>query len=631
MCGIAGGYWIKKGINASLQSRMERSLYQMRNRGPDNQCYKKYDVSGGILLLGHARLSVIDISEAAHQPMTSTDGRFSIVFNGEIYNYIELRHELENFGVVFKTSSDTEVLLAAWIIWGESSLKRCIGMFAFVIFDQLNEVLIAARDAFGIKPLYYSYENKNFCFGSEISPLLTLLNKKSRLNWQRAYDYLVHSEYDFGADTFYEGVMSLPPGHMLRLGLRDSQDFIIRKWWSPSINLVRAPSFGVAVSEFRECFLESIKMHLRSDVSVGAALSGGIDSSSIVCAMRHLDPEVPIHTFSFIAGNNKFSEEKWIDKVNKHVGSCSHKISVNPTELFRDLSDLITTQGEPFGGTSIYAQYRVFKMAKEAGITVTLDGQGADEVLGGYDGYPGQRIHSLLEENRYRDAYRFLSLWSNQTGSSRFEALKRTIGDWTNGEIHQILRQFNGKSYQPNWIRSDLLRDAGVRLAYPLVAGDIAGISGRRMIAKLASAIDGGGLSRLLRHGDRNSMRFSIESRLPFLTPPLVDFVFGLPEEYLVSLQGVSKSLLRNAMRGIVPDEILDRTDKVGFATPERDWLLSISDKLREWLTDDLDLPFLNQSKLLNEFDQIVDGRAPYTWQVWRWINFYQWYKGLDR
>ncbi len=628
MCGIAGGFWLR-GVDTPSLNRMERSLHQLRFRGPDYQGYKKYDVNEGTILLGHARLSVIDISEAAHQPMVSPDGRFSIVFNGEIYNYIELRHELEQCGVAFTTNSDTEVLLAAWIAWGELCLKRFIGMFAFVIIDHSRKLLIAARDGFGIKPIYYSHESGNFCFASEISPLHILLNKKPILNWQRAYDYLVHSEYDFGVDTFYEGVMSLPAGHILTLELGGMQDSIIQKWWSPNINLVQPLSLNIAASEFRERFLQSVKIHLRSDVPVGAALSGGIDSSSIVCAMRHLEPDMPIHTFSFIAIDSKVSEENWINKVNAHVGSIPHKVSVSPMELFRDLDDLIATQGEPFGGTSIYAQYRVFKMAKEAGITVTLDGQGADEILGGYDGYPGQRIHSLLDEKRYIDAYNFLSSWSRFTGSSRWNAIKRTIADCTHGEVYQMLRQLHSASPQPSWIRTDLLRDVGVQLAYPANRSPL-NIPGRRMMEKLSSAIVAGGLARLLRHGDRNSMRFSIESRLPFLTLPLADFSLGLPEEYLVSMQGVSKSLLRSAMRGIVPDEILNRTDKVGFATPERDWLLSISGSLREWLMEDLHLPFLDQSKLLNEFDQIIAGKLPFSWQVWRWLNFYQWYKGLQ-
>ena len=259
-----------------------------------------------------------------------------------------------------------------------------------------------------------------------------------------------------------------------------------------------------------------------------------------------------------------------------------------------------------------------------------LDGQGADEILGGYDGYPGQRIHSLLDEKNFLEAYKFMSSWSELSGSSRLEAVMRLVADCADGKIYQMLRKFYGKNPRPSWVRTNILREAGVCLGYP-VHKPVAKILGRRMMSTLAASIDGGGMARLLRHGDRNSMRFSVESRLPFLTLPLADFTLSLPESYLVSMQGMSKSLLRGAMHGILPNQILERTDKVGFATPEKDWLLSISSKLREWLSEDLSLPFLNQQQLLKEFDLIVEGKLPYSLQVWRWVNFFRWYKDLER
>lgn len=629
MCGLIGGYWANLD-NLPTLYQVENSLYQLRHRGPDFQDYKKFNLDNGFLLLGHTRLSIIDFSESAQQPMTSADGRYSIIFNGEIYNYIEIRCQLEKSGLIFKTKSDTEVLLAAWIVWGESSLKRLIGMFSFVVVDHYQEILFAARDGFGIKPLYYFYNGSNFIFCSEIQPLVSLSNVKPELNWQTAYDYLVHGEYDYGSATFYENIKSLPAGHFLSLKLNDIKNINIRKWWSPNIENITPISFDDAVLEFRKNFLHSTRIHLRSDVAVGAALSGGLDSSSIVCAMRYLEPDMPIHTFSFEANDARLSERKWIDIVNTHVRASSNIIKTSVNEMIHDLSDLIETQGEPFGGTSIYAQYRVFKIAKESGVTVTLDGQGADEILGGYDGFPGQRIHSLLDDGKLIDAYRFISSWSKITGSSNFEAINRTIAEYSDGKIYQILRKLYGKNPKPKWINSNLLREAGVSLIYP-ERHQVREVLGRRMMSKLASSIDGGGLARLLRHGDRNSMRFSVESRLPFLTLPLANFTFSLPESYLVSTQGISKSLLREAMRGIVPDKILNRTDKIGFATPEKDWLLGISSNLREWLSEDLHLPFLNQSQLLKEFDQVVKGKLPYSPQVWRWLNFCKWYENINK
>ncbi len=607
--------------------QMRQGLEALRHRGPDHQGHEEIVMAGGLVLLGHARLSVIDLSVAANQPMYSSDGRFAIVFNGEIYNYLELRAELELSGMQFSTRSDTEVLLAAWATWGVGALKRFVGMFAFVLVDREQKQLVAARDGFGIKPLYYVSDEDGFRFASELPALKALRTSISILNWQRAYDYLVHGEYDFGDGTFIEGVRSLMPGHILTLDLQSNR-VQLEEWWSPCTELSVDIPFEDAALQLRQLMLSNVRMHLRADVPLGAALSGGLDSSAIVCAIRHLEPDADIHTFSFIAKGTSLSEEYWVDRVNKHVGARAHKVSVTQEELAADLDDLIATQGEPFGSTSIYAQYRVFKLAREQGMTVTLDGQGADEMLGGYNAYPGQRIRSLVEERRYGSALQFLHAWSQWPGRSLGQGLKRVVGSYSEGYVHQFLRRLDGMDNAPNWIVPGPLSDAGVSLTLPLTQ-NLYSQSGRRMMGSLASSLRERGLPGLLRHGDRNSMRFSVESRVPFLTHQMANFTLGLPEEYLVSLQGESKHLLRAAMRGIVPDEVLDRKDKIGFATPEKEWLLGMADTVRVWLAEDVGLPFLDQKKLLLVFDEVVAGRRAYTWQVWRWINFIRWYRSF--
>lgn len=627
MCGIAGGFW---PINSAMaNAHMTRSLDLMRNRGPDNRSYKEYVASEGSVFLGHARLSVIDLSGAAHQPMSWGNGRLEIVFNGEIYNYLELRTELEQCGKSFVTRSDTEVLLAAWDTWGPRALHRFIGMFSFALLDRDNQQIVVVRDGFGVKPLYYALDQDGFRFASELAALRALRTGSSSVNWQRAYDYLVHGEYDFGEDTFIDGIRTLLPGHMLTLSLKKLSIPKIQQWWSPKTQISSNATFKDATQELRELVLGNVRMHLRSDVPLGAALSGGLDSSAIVCAMRYLEPDADIHTFSFIATEASVSEESWVDLVNNHVGAKAHKIFITPEELAEDMDDLISSQGEPFGSTSIYAQYRVFKLANECGITVTLDGQGADELLGGYNGYPGQRIRSLLEDGHFVDAYQFLVSWSRWPGRDLFQGLKRVAGVYSEGALYNWLRHLDGMDNSPNWINPGPLHEAGVHLTIPTLP-TIFSNSGRRMMDSLAASLCQRGLPALLRHGDRNSMRFSIESRVPFLTHQLADFTLGLPEDYLVSMQGESKHLLRAAMRGIVPDLVLDRRDKVGFATPEKFWILSMADTVREWLAEDTGLPFLNQVAICENFDKIVAGKLPYTWQVWRWINFIRWYKGLN-
>jgi asparagine synthase (glutamine-hydrolysing) len=627
MCGIAGSYW--KDPDLRLNARMERALHIMRERGPNHQDYRRHDLAGGSALLGQTRLSIIDLSDLGSQPMYSRDGRYGLIFNGEIYNYIELREELARSGRIFVTQSDTEVLLMAWEAWGKESLHRLTGMFAFAVFDFKLHTCTLVRDAFGIKPLFYACADGDFYFASDIRAMRALAPRPPTLNWQRAYDYLVHGEYDFGGKTFFSEFSSLLPGHLMELSLDHASATQPQAWWTPSIAKGPTLSFEEASLRLRELLLESVRLHLRSDVPLGAALSGGIDSSVIVCAMRYIEPDRPIHTFSFVASDRSVSEEHWVDLVNDHIGAVAHKVHVSHDELAQDLESLIDTQGEPFGSTSIYAQYRVFKLARENGVTVTLDGQGADEMMGGYNGYPGQRMLSLLDGGAYGDAWSFLSNWSAWPGRSRIEGLKRLVGAGSSGKLHSILRSLNGMQSVPAWIRQGPLAEAGVRLAYPEVPS-AGSIEGRRMMAFLAQSLTERGLLGLLRHGDRNSMRFSVESRVPFLTTRLVDFMLTQPEDYLVSPQGETKALLRAAMRGIVPDAVLDRRDKIGFATPEKAWMLGMAGTVRQWLGEDMGLPFLDQAAMCEQFDQIIAGKRPYTWQVWRWINFIRWYKGLN-
>lgn len=605
---------------------MSMGMAALQHRGPDGHGLDSFDVSGGTVHLGHARLSIIDLSQGGRQPMHGGEGRYTVVFNGEIYNYKELREELKALGYRFASDSDTEVLLAAWMAWGRACLPRLVGMFAFVVFDRKAATLTCVRDVFGIKPFFYAQEEGNFLFASEAPALVALKSAKAKLNWQRAYDYLVHGDYDSGHETFFEGVLHLPPGHMFVVDLATRSVGAVERWWTPRIAERHDLSFEAAAERVRENFLQSIRLHLRSDVPLGAALSGGVDSSAVVCAMRHVAPDHPIHTFSYIAAGSELNEEKWADLVNHRVGAIAHKVVVTPQELARDLDDMIRAQGEPFGSTSIYAQYRVYQLAKESGITVTLDGQGADEMLAGYNGYPGPRLRSLLETGHWVQAVQFLNAWSKWPDRSRVGGIKLAVAEMTDGVLYQALRRLSGRQAMPTWIRGDALAQRDVSLRHPRQRPELDG-RGRRVMAELAHSLTKRGLSSLLRHGDRNSMRFSIESRVPFLTLEQAELLLSLPEHYLISRGGETKSVFRAAMRGIVPDEILDRKDKIGFQTPEQLWLTSMAGTVREWLQADIGLPFLDQPAILQEFEDIISGRKAFSWQVWRWINFIRWHQ----
>ena len=623
MCGIFGGVW--RSVPLALESALSDAARALRFRGPDDNGQNMFVLGAATIALGHTRLSIIDLTSGGHQPMHSTDGLVSVVFNGEIYNYRELRGELKLLGHRFASDSDTEVLLTAWRQWGRDGLSRLVGMFAFVVFDREAATLTCVRDAFGIKPFFYALERGNFLFASEIPAIKELKQEKAELDWQRAYDYLVHGDYDSDSRTFLDGVLHLQPGHILELDIASGRLAEPARWWQPKIAERRDLGFAEAAEQLRERFLDSIRLHLRSDVPLGAALSGGIDSSAVVCAMRHVAPDAPINTFSYIARGSVVSEEGWVDRINQHVGAVPHKVVVSASELAADLDDMIQAQGEPFGSTSIYAQYRVFRLAKEQGVTVTLDGQGADEMLAGYNGYPGQRIRSLLEQGSYSEAWHFLDQWAKWPGRTRMAGAKRAVAELTQGPLYDFLRRINGMRDLPAWINADPLEGKGIIRRYPRLRST-RGESGRRLAAELALSLTQRGLPALLRHGDRNSMRFSVESRVPFLTRELADFLLSLPEAYLISPEGETKHIFRAAMRGIVPDDVLNRRDKIGFATPEQEWLFGMAETVRGWLRIDLNLPFYNQAEVLREFDLIVAGKKPFSWQVWRWINFSRWY-----
>lgn len=625
MCGIAGGWFL--GSDAASRERLERALRTLKHRGPNDQGFESYAAFDGTVHFGHTRLSIIDLSSAGHQPMTSPTGRFSIVFNGEIYNYRELREELAREGCSFISDSDTEVLLLGWEYWGKAVIHRLVGMFAFAIFDHFEKTIVCVRDPFGIKPFFFAQANGSFVFTSEVKAAKELVVGGLELDWQQSYEYLVTGDYDSGDRTFFKGLRHLRPGHILTFS-QPREEPVIERWWRPPTTERWRGSFQDAAERLREMFLRSVRLHLRSDVPLGAALSGGLDSSAVVCAIRHLEPDARINTFSFIAAGSDVSEERWVDRVVSDISATPYKIQVSGEELARDLDDMILAQGEPFGSTSIYAQYRVFKLAAESGITVTLDGQGADELLAGYHGYPGARLHSLLDGHQYGDALKFLLNWSQWPGRSVRGGIARLVNEMTSGIVNRTLKFAAGQRDFPGWLNKGVLAEAGVHSVFRASPAALSGESrGRRLMVALREAQSVGGLPALLRHADRNSMRFSIESRVPFLTTEMAEFLLSVPESFLVSPQGETKSIFRAAMRGIVPDDILDRRDKIGFATPEKDWLWGMADTVRAWLEEGCEAPFVDWRIVLRHFDAIMAGSRRFDWQTWRWINFARWHR----
>lgn len=624
MCGILG--YVSPVKSSISIDDFNKALDVLNHRGPDDTGTKTIKTETEVILFGHKRLSIIDLSSAGHQPISSIDGRFDLVFNGEIYNYKEIRDELKNLGCQFHTNTDTEVLLASWQFWGEKSLTKFRGMFAFAIFDNLEKSLKLVRDPFGIKPLYYSFLNGIFCFSSEIKPILVLgRGELNKINLQASVDFLLHGIYGHNSSTFFENIFTLPPGSILVISMPEIKISSLSYWWDLDIEEGGNLSFEDSALELRNRFLANVNMHLRSDVPVGAALSGGIDSSSIVCSMRYLDKNIPIHTFSFISPNSKFDESIWIDKVNKFSNAIPHKINIDPKELEKDIDDMIISQGEPFLSTSIYAQYRVYKAAREAGIIVTLDGQGADELLGGYKGFPKSRFKSFLDKGEVLNALRFLYNWSKCSGNTFRDALKICILTITPNYLIKVFKNNYFKSTLPNWLNSNYILSKNVNLTDCLQINEINIPFGRNVFNSMKNQITGYGLPALLRHGDRNSMRWSVESRVPFLTNDFAEFCFKLPEDFILPINAETKYLFRESMRGIVPNEILDRKDKIGFETPELEWLKLIKNSALEWIKNANEIPFLNQKECEMLFDKVLSGEIKYDKSIWRIINYCRW------
>ncbi|MFQ4139209.1 asparagine synthase (glutamine-hydrolyzing) [Nodosilinea sp. PGN35] len=621
MCGILGIYTPQ--VAPEMPACLRAALDALSHRGPDDRGQTVDAMANGTLGLGHTRLAIIDLSPGGHQPMHGASQRFTVVFNGEIYNYRELRDELQALGYRFSTDSDTEVLLTCWEAWGEDCLPRLQGMFAFAIVDRDRQTLTCVRDAFGIKPLFYRWDGARFAFASELPALFKLLGDRPQANLQKAYEYLVFGYYDDQDSSFFQHVSGLRPGHSLTIALGTERS-TLKRWWWPSIAERNDLPYEKAAQHLREVFLKNIRLHLRSDVPLGFALSGGVDSSAVVCAARYLYPDLPIHTFSFIAPGTSVSEEPWVDLVNGAVNATAHKIVIDPEELALDLDDMVLSQGEPFGSTSIYAQYRVFRAAREQGVTVMLDGQGADELLAGYHGYPAARLRSLVEHGSTAELVAFMHRWSGWPGRSHRQAAVALGSVLLPSPLRRWARGWLGRDFHPPWLRLEVLADRGGALQAPSFDRTAEG-KGRRLAEQLRSALTGQGLQPLLRHGDRNSMRWSIESRVPFLTTDLAELTLALPEDYLLSSQGETKRIFKTAMRGIVPDDILDRRDKIGFQTPERQWLNVLRPQIADWMAIAPSIPLLNADLCQQEINAILDGDEELNWQAWRLINYCRW------
>ncbi|MBM4017117.1 MAG: asparagine synthase (glutamine-hydrolyzing) [Planctomycetes bacterium] len=553
MCGICGFNWNDPAL-------LGRMMDVQAHRGPDAAgAYADERVS-----LGHRRLSIIDLSDAGRQPMASADGRRRIVFNGEIYNYVELAAELRSLGHTFRTRTDTEVILRAYDAWGEACLHRFNGMFAFAIYDAPARRLFLARDRFGVKPLHFRHAGPKFIFASEIKAILQHPDVPRRPDPLAVYDYLALNCYNHTERTFFDGIVSLGPGECLTLDLETGRAARAKWYEIPLGRPCRCADPREVVGRFRDLFFDAIRLRLtRSDVEVGSCLSGGLDSSSIVCSLGRLGvAQAAGHqTFSIVFPGTSFDESRYVDDVVALTGLRGHSVTSTADRLLDDLDRIVYHQEEPFGAPGNFAQWEVMRLARSHGIEVLLDGQGGDELLAGYYFFMG---YLLLEY-----------LASGRPGLAAAEAvgLLRHHGLMLDPFLAAVLfsapasvKAMLGRRY----FRVPLVEDFRRRMEG---ASDVPARMYSRMSLNQALAYRMKfSLPQLLREEDRNSMAFSIESRLPFLDYRLVEFLFSLGPEWKVR-RGMTKHILREAMRGILPDRVRLRTYKLGFPTPFTRWL----------------------------------------------------------
>ena len=564
MCGIAGIYNLNQAkVNIEKLKLMTDVI---KHRGPDGEGHWINDRE--YLGLGHRRLSIIDLSDSGDQPMHFAN-RYTITYNGEIYNYIELKEQLINKGYQFTSNSDTEVLLAIYHKYKENCLQYLDGMFAFAIWDNEEKTLFCARDRFGEKPFYYQYiPEKHFVFASEMKSLFAF-GIQQEINNKMLFNYLAYDvvENPFKKEeTFYHAVSKLEAAHYIQIN--HTGKFIKKSYWNINTNNINySISFEDACLKFKELFQQSIKRRLRSDVAVGSSFSGGIDSSSIVCTIdkRIRETKGVQKTFSARFNNPNLDEGKFISLVTDVTNVIPYSTWPDENTLINELDEIFYHQEEPFGTASILVQWEVMKLAKQKNITVLLDGQGADEILGGYLKYFRVYLQSLYVNNKkkYKKEVEAFEKLHKRPFEINIKFYLEAIAPKINSTLGTISRKYLTPSYFNNFNKTflsefkndfppfNICNDLNNALYYDTFTY---------------------GLEKLLRFSDRNAMAFSREARLPFLNHELVEFLFTLPSNYKI-YNGWTKRILRYSMEDILPEKIAWRVEKLAFQPPQADWI----------------------------------------------------------
>jgi asparagine synthase (glutamine-hydrolysing) len=566
MCGI----WASLGFSVD-----EKVIDAVAHRGPDGSGLERFATPAGPLVLAHRRLAVLDLSSAGHQPMHRAEA--VIVLNGQIYNHLELRRDFEAGGARFVSGTDTEVLLAAYQRWGDACLERLRGMFAFVLYDRARQRLFLARDRFGIKPLYLYAAARGFALASEIKQFRSVPGFLARVNPQRVYDFVVSGLQDQDEETLFAGVRQVPAGTALAFDLVEGGLTIPapRRWYALPRPNTLAMSLPEAAERYRALLDDAVRVHLRADVAVGSCLSGGLDSSSIVAlaGRRLLEPcrRERFATVTAAYAAPEVDERAFAEAMSAHAGIANHPVFPSAEGLRAALDKLVWHQDEPFGSSSIFAQWCVFERARELGIKVMLDGQGADEQLAGYHFYFATYYRQLAQDRQYARIGRLYAARLARHGASPVQEMALAaagILPWRAGAAVRRWRSAQAaRPFDRGFLSGIETSLSPAERAVRRAACD----PPRRLGTMLSAQVQATSLPMLLHFEDRNSMAHGIEARVPFLDHPAVEFAVALGDQH--KIDGTeTKVLLRRAMGDALPASIVGRNDKIGFATPERRW-----------------------------------------------------------
>lgn len=598
----------------------------MAHRGPDGAGQWREASSGEpSVALGHRRLAIIDLSDAAGQPMSDVSGRYVLTFNGEIYNYLELRAELIGLGAEFRTDSDSEVILEAYKRWGTECLSHFNGMFALAMYDRLDKRLFCARDRYGEKPFLFCTNSRFFAFASEYKALLALDGVSADYDEFRLIRAAYNSSTGLDADrqTVFDDIQQLKPGEALEIDCYELDPRIWR-YYEPRFNPTRRKGTEEDVfAEFRELLIDSVRLRLRSDVTVGSCLSGGLDSSAIVCiARRLLGDEAPYETFTGVFPGTYADEQRFADEVVMATGVGSHLVAPTSDRFVDELPRFVWRNELPVGSSSQFGQWCVFHLAKEHGVTVLLDGQGSDELLGGYPTYYSLYLESLREVGDHARLARELPSINERYPAALDTPLRQLRDRLPFRWRHAVANRTGTGSSILYGLTPDVAEQATKLAERERLPGF------HPLSSALAEDSFGRFLTTLLRYGDRNSMAHSREVRLPFCDHRLAELALSLPPHFLMG-EVQTKRLLRESMRGLLPEAIRTRWSKRGFVPPQDLWFKS--ERMRSIVRDTLssssfrESPYWTASWWSNLLDRIDKGDVALAWTVWQPFMIESW------